>query len=135
MFFKKRVDPARSFEKITLRQSGMRCTSEHEIISKDGAAEITEYVIKYSDGEEKRAAEKHAVRGTDEVLKLINDCGLLSWDGFHGKHPRGIKDGTMFSLDAVIDGRSIHADGSQNFPRNYRDFTDGLYRLLNEEKI
>ena len=66
------------------------------------------------------------------VLKLLNECKLLSWDGFCGKHPRGVMDGMMFSLNAVVNGdKKIRADGSQNFPKHYWDFTDGLYEMLN----
>ena len=69
------------------------------------------------------------------MLDLLNKCSLLSWDGFHGKHPKGVKDGIMFSLQAVLNGgKTIKAEGSENFPRHYRDFTDGLYSLLNDDR-
>ena len=67
------------------------------------------------------------------MLKLLNDCGISTWNGFHGKHPRGVKDGTMFNFKAKINGDTeITADGSQNFPKHYRDLTDGLYKLLHK---
>ena len=38
----------------------------------------------------------------------------------------------MFSLNAVVNGgKIIRAEGSQNFPKHYRNFTDGLYEMLN----
>ncbi len=123
-----------SFEIITLHTSGMRFTSEDEIVMKDGAAEVSSYSIRYSDSEDRRVLEKRALCSVEEVLKLLNDCKLLSWDGFHGAHPRGVLDGIMFSFEATVnDGRKIKADGSENFPKHYRDFTDGIYNLLNKE--
>jgi hypothetical protein len=38
----------------------------------------------------------------------------------------------MFDFSATVNGGvEISARGSQNFPRHYRDFTDGLYGFLN----
>ena len=120
-----------SIEIVTLRQSGMRHTTEHEIIIKNGQAEVSKYEIFFGEEEDKRELTARAVCEENRVLKLVNDCRLLSWDGFHGKHPRGVKDGTMFTLTAFVNGgRRIYASGSQNFPRRYSDFTDGLYRIL-----
>ena len=104
-----------SFDIVTLRESGMRCTAEYEIVVKDGKAEVECSI--------------------DDVLKLFNDCRLLSWNGFDGPHPRGVCDGIMFTFKASVnDGKKIYASGSQNFPRHYRDFTNGLYNLLANRK-
>ncbi len=120
-----------SFEIVTLHTSGMRYTGETEIVMKDGKAEVSQYGIRYSQDEDRRVLEKRAVCGAEEILKLLNDCKLLSWDGFHGPHPKGVLDGTMFTLNATVnEGRRIYASGSENFPRHYRDFTDGLYNIL-----
>lgn len=123
-----------SFEIVTLRTSGMRFVCEYEIVMKDAEAEVSEYGIRFSGSEDKRVLERRAVISEQQALKLLNDCRILSWDGFFGSHPRGVKDGIMFSFKAVInDGRIIKADGSQNFPKHYRDFTDGLYEILRQE--
>ena len=37
----------------------------------------------------------------------------------------------MFSLKAEINGERIYASGSQNFPKGFREFRDGLYNILN----
>ncbi|MCR5835255.1 MAG: hypothetical protein K6G88_01970 [Lachnospiraceae bacterium] len=126
-----------SFEIVTLHTSGMRFVSEHEILVKGGKAEISLYGIRFSHGEneDRRVLEKRAICSIDEVLKLLNDCKLLSWDGFDGPHPKNVLDGTMFRLNAVVNGdKTISAQGSQNFPKHYRDFTDGLYNLLNNDE-
>ena len=123
-----------SFEIVTLHESGMRFVTEYEMICKDGAVEVTEYGTKYEDGERVRYPVSSASRSCEEVLKLLNDCNIGAWDGFHGKHPRGVLDGIMFSFRAVVnDGKEIKADGSENFPRHYRDFRDALYGILHSD--
>ena len=65
---------------------------------------------------------------------IIEDHRIRKWDGFHGKHPRGVLDGDMFSFEAVInDGETIHADGSANFPKRFREFCRAVYQLLDED--
>jgi len=126
-------DKIYSIQSLTLRTSGMRFTTEQEIVVKDGKAEISQYGIRYERGEDVRVLEKRAECDADVVLKLCSDCGLLSWDGFNGPHPDDVLDGIMFRLTATVnDGKKIYASGSENFPHRYREFTEGLYRLLNE---
>ena len=123
-----------SFETVTLRLSGMRMTVEYEIVMRGDSAEVSQYEIRYSSGEDMRILTRRSECGEERMLKLMNDCRLMSWDGFSGKHPRGVLDGTMFRFSATVNGGArITADGSENFPRNFRDFTDGLYEILNEE--
>ena len=139
-FFKIPFDAERngkieSFEIVTLRTSGMRITAEYEMVMKDGKAEISEYWIMYEEGEDRRVLERRAVCSEAEALKLLNDCHILSWDGFNGPHPRGVLDGTMFKLEATVNGgKIIRARGSQNFPQHYWDFNDALYEILSAEK-
>ena len=124
-----------SFDIVTLRESGMRCTAEYEIVVKDGKAEVSQYSIRYSKDKDQRILKKRAECSIDDVLKLFNDCRLLSWNGFDGPHPRGVCDGIMTTFKASVnDGKKIYASGSQNFPRHYRDFTNGLYNLLANRK-
>lgn len=122
-----------SFEIVTLRTSGMRYTGETEIVMKDGNAEISQYGIRYAQGEDRRVLELRTVCDKQKMLNLLNECKLLSWNGFNGPHPKGVLDGTMFTLRAIVNGgQKIHASGSENFPKRYRDFTNGLYTLLHE---
>lgn len=124
-----------SFEVVTLTTSGMRGSSVREFVMKNGRAVCSDYGIRYRDGGEERVLEEQAVIGEDEALKLFNDCKLLSWNGFHGAHPKGVLDGTMFRLEAVVNGgQKIYADGSQNFPKQYRDFTDGIYQIFKKAR-
>ncbi len=109
----------------------MRHVTDYEIVMSGDEAEVSQYEIGYSDGEEVRHLDKRAVCSAGRALKLMNRCRLLSWDGFHGKHPKGIKDGKNFIFKATVnEGKEIYATGSQRFPPHYRDFTDGLYEIL-----
>lgn len=124
-----------SMQALTLRTSGMRGASEYEIVMKSGNAEVSRYGIRYSNGTDERVLEQRAECGEERMLKLLNDCRLLSWDGFDGPHPKGVLDGTMFRLSASVNGgRRILAQGSQNFPKHYRELTDGLYEILTEQQ-
>lgn len=124
-----------SFDIITLNESGMRYKTEYEIVSKDEKAEVSQYGIRFIDHEDRRILEKQSICSADDILELLNKCCILSWNGFVGAHPKGVKDGIMFSLNAVVNrDKKIHANGSQNFPKHYRDFTDGLYNILNAQK-
>lgn len=119
-----------SFDTVTLRESSMRYVIEYEILMKADHAEVSRYGIRLARNEDQRILEKRAVCSTDTVLKLLNKCRVLSWDGFNGPHPMNVKDGIMFTLKAnVNEGKKIYATGSQNFPKHYKDFRDGLYAL------
>ena len=121
-----------SFEKVTLRESGMRYVVEYEIVMKEDRAEVSQYEISFAEKEARRILKKRMISDTDAVIKLLNDCALILWDGFHGSHPKGIKDGIMFILEATVnENTNVYAEGSQNFPKHYKEFKDGLKRLLN----
>ncbi|MBQ4396150.1 MAG: hypothetical protein II828_01365 [Clostridia bacterium] len=125
----------RSFETVLLRLSGMRYTAEYEILFRDGSAEISQYAIRFSKEGDQRVPEKRAVCSEKEILQLLNSCKLLAWDGFSGAHPKGVRDGIMFRLEAVVNGNHrIYATGSENFPQHFRDFTDGLNRFLSRDR-
>ena len=124
----------KSFETVTLHTIGMRHVTDYEIVMNGDEAEVSQYAVGYRDGEKARQLEKRAVCSAEYALKLMNKCRLLSWDGYHGKHPKGIKDGTNFILKATVnEGKEIYATGSQRFPRHYGDFRDGLREILNNK--
>lgn len=124
----------KSFEIVTLHTSGMRHVTDYEIKKSGENAEISQYAVGYRDGEKVRQLQKRAECSADRALELMNKCRLLSWDGYHGKRPKGIKDGTDFIFKATVnDGKEIYATGSQRFPRHYGDFRDGLREMLNNK--
>ena len=113
----------------------MRGVQEYEITAEDGRAAVTLYNMRYGGGKEERVPQKRATCSQAHILRLFNDCGLLSWDGFNGKHPRGVLDGIMFRLKATVNGtKTIEAQGSQNFPRHFHEFRDGLYQILHRDE-
>ena len=123
-----------SFEKITFGMTGMRGSIVYEIIPDNDTAVITQNEIRYSNSVKELVPVSRVSCSTEKALKLLNECNLLCWNGFHGAHPRGVKDGTMFFLEASVNGGiTIKASGSQNFPKHYRDFRDGLNVLLKTE--
>ena len=122
-----------SFSEIRLRISGMRITEVYEILCRGDEAEISQYWVRYVDHEDRLELQKRETAPTGDVLDVLNRCSVIKWDGFSGKNPPHVLDGTMFNFSATVNGdRKIRADGSNNFPKRYRDFTDALYRMLNK---
>ncbi len=129
----KSADKIVSFEAVTLRLSGMRMTMEYEIVMNGEEAQVVEYVMRYEKKEKKREPRRKASCGADRVLRLLNRCELISWDGFAGKHPAGVLDGTAFTLKACVNGgRKISAGGSENFPKHFRELRNGLDAILRQ---
>ena len=121
-----------SFSEIKLRLSGMRVTEQYEILLSGDKAEVSLYFLSYENREEKYNLQKRATVSESEMLDILNQCGVLKWNGFSGKNPPHVLDGVMFRFTAVVnDGRKIVADGSNNFPKHYREFTAALHNMLN----
>ena len=119
------------YEKIALSESTMRGRSEYEIVNEGDKAVVSFYLLNYSEDKEKKQPEKSAECANEEVIRILNECKISKWDGFHGKHPKHVKDGTMFSFNAMVnDGWKIFADGSQNFPKNYGVLKDWFRSVL-----
>ena len=66
-----------------------------------------------------------------DLVSLMNTCEVFRWDGFHGKHPRGVSDGDMFDFKAEVNGGvRIYACGSANFPKGYRELVRAFGEML-----
>jgi len=129
----KKSQPVDSVETMTLTLMRMRNTSVYEFAEKDGKTELRRYQKLYSGGEDVLQLEKSAVCDSATLSELMNACGVNRWDGFHGKHPKNVKDGTMFHFSATVNGgQEIWADGSENFPKGYHEFVNGLEKILGE---
>lgn len=127
----KTKDDVTEFESVLLSKSTMRGSSEFEIINNGETAGITLYGIYYSGEESERRPEAKAICDTSAVIEILNECNVLSWNGFHGRHPKHVSDGTMFTFEAKVNGGTlIKADGSENFPKNYRQFSEWLYESV-----
>lgn len=129
---KTKIDKIESFEKVTLKISGMRHTSEYEAVMSDGMAELSEYSEVYSNSKDARKLERRAVFAPEIFVSLMNDCRFASWDGFSGVNSR-VLDGYMFTLTATVNGGGrIYAHGSNKSPNGYSEFVEGMNRLLDE---
>ena len=126
-----RQEQIASFSEISLRISGMRSTEIYEIIGHGDEAEISHYLVIYRSGKDDRELQKRVTVPAADMIGVLNRCGVTKWDGFSGKNPPGVLDGTMFGFKATVnDDRKICASGSNNYPRHYRDLTDALHRML-----
>jgi hypothetical protein len=115
------------FEKAEIKISGMRSSYKYEIVYGENECDIILYIYKCTADGYEPVPDKRASCRTEDVLEIFNSCCLAAWDGFHGKHPKNVHDGTMFELKAVInDGMTIYADGSENFPRHYHELISWL---------
>ncbi|MBR3149482.1 MAG: hypothetical protein IKF64_04855 [Eubacterium sp.] len=122
-----------SLESFNLHLSGMRITEEYEIVCEGDKATVSHYVMNYSTGEQKRELESSATLETQAVLDKLDELGVASWNGFHGEHPKGVLDGTMFNLTAYVNGgQKLYADGSQNFPKHFHELEEWFYEVLRD---
>lgn len=125
-------EKAETFKTLKLRISGMRCTEEYEVICNGESCEAAHYFIVYRQGTDSdiRELQKSAVCSAQVVLDLLNRCNVLGWDGFSGPNPRWVRDGWMMNFEAVINDKRIYASGSNNFPKYYSEFRDGIKSLI-----
>ena len=122
-----------SIETMTLTLQGMRFCSVYEITNEDGKTELKRFRKVYSNGVDTLELEASAVCDIADFIELMNNCGVFGWDGFHGKHPKNVKDGIMFDFSATVNGgQKIHANGSENFPKGYHEFVRELNKTLAE---
>ena len=120
-----------SVESFTLRISGMRVTEKYELTAGEDGITLSLYWMDYSTPEDRWLLQNAVTRPTAEILELLNDCELSAWDGFHGKHPKGVLDGRMFTLEAAVNGgTTIRADGSENFPAHFSELEQRFNELL-----
>ena len=120
-----------SVQELRLHLNTMRSETEYELVQAEEGLQLTLYAFRYTDGEKRRYTEKTVSCDQETVLALLNDCSIASWNGFHGKHPHGVLDGTVFRFNALVnDGVSIQAEGSQNFPGHFQELRQGLSSLL-----
>lgn len=111
----------------------MRHVTDYEIVKSGENAIFSKHSVVYRDSEKVRLLQKRAECSAKLALKLMNKYRLFSWDGFHGKRPKGIKDGTDFIFKATVNGgKEICATGSKKFPPYYRGFEDGLNDLFKD---
>jgi len=116
---------------MTLTVRGMRGSYVYEF----AGDELRLYREVYAGEETARELEKSVPCDAQTMVARMNTCGVMRWDGFHGKHPNNVLDGVMFDFKATVnDGQILHADGSANFPKGYREFVQALDAMLAENE-
>ena len=120
-------------EYLSLRLSGMRLSEEYEIVTEGNQAQILYYMFSYADGKEEKILKKRTFCSTQTVVEELNRVDFVKWNGFDGKQPKGVMDGTMFRLCATLNGgQSLRANGSQNFPKHFHELEQWLYDMLKD---
>ena len=120
-----------TFEHMTLQVIGMRFNETYEILKQETGVTLSRYNNVYENGEKVQKLDKAVTCDPEVMLKLMRECRITAWDGFFGKHPKNVRDGIMFTFEAVInDGQTIYAEGSENFPKGYHEFVQALDQLL-----
>ena len=124
-----------SIETMTLTLQGMRFCSVYEITNEDVKTELKRFRKVYLNGVDTLELEASVVCNITDFIELMNTCGVIYWNGFHGKHPKSVNDGIMFDFRATVNnGQEIYADGSENFPKGYHDFVRELNKILADHK-
>ena len=123
--------PVASVEAVTLTVRGMRGGFVYKFEAEDDRSVLLYYREVYAGEKNELVLEGSAPCGADRMTELMNSCGVIRWDGFHGKHPKNVRDGIMFTFTATVNGElTIRAEGSENFPSGYREFVQALNSML-----
>ena len=131
LFNKNRKNGIVSMQELTLRTGNMRVTYLYKTAREDTGLKLKRYREVFVDGEVRLELENSVSCTNSELIELMNNCNVLKWNGFHGKHPKNVSDGTMFTFIATVNnGQIIRADGSENFPKGYKEFVRKLNELL-----
>ena len=117
------------FDTITFTTSPGRGKSTRYIItkrSKNTKISINVTTSARGGGED---GDEEGYCSTEEMIKLLNDCEVLSWDGFDEED----EDGTLiFKFEGTINGKEIEAEGRGAYPKYFEDFVDGVEDLCQE---
>lgn len=113
------------FEEIHFSTSpGRGKSTRYTIINEGDETEITISVSSSAKG--KKSNKEKGSCSTEEMIELLNDCDILSWDGFDEED----EDGTLeFEFEGTINGKEIEAEGRGAYPKNFEDFIDGVEDL------
>ncbi|MBQ2825321.1 MAG: hypothetical protein IJF19_03505 [Clostridia bacterium] len=133
---------AGSFNKTVTSIEAMRLTTNsyheggtaYEIAVMDEKIELKYYRDEYyEDNGFVSELKVIAVCDSEDFIELMNNCKVMSWDGFLGTHPVDVLDGASFGFTATVNGgQEINASGSSNYPKGYGEFITGLHKILND---
>lgn len=124
-----------SVQGMTLTLRGMRGGSVYKIVNVSDGTELHLYREIYNGEQTLLELERSTSCDAHAMVELMNTCGVLRWDGFHGTHPKNVQDGIMFNFAATVNGdRTVTADGSANYPKGYHEFVRALNMMLAESE-
>ncbi len=69
-----------------------------------------------------------------KIKNAIVSNHVNTWDGFD-KADNRVSDGEMFTLDLKINDIKIYANGSNSFPKNYREFKNKINEIIKKYDI
>ena len=131
----KAVGTVTSVEEMTLTLHGMRGSYVYRLETDGENARLCRYRERYRDEETVLEPDAGTSVALQTMVDLMNTCHILSWDGFHGEHPKHVQDGIMFRFSAVVNGgETVQADGSANYPEGYHEWVRTLDAMLAESK-
>lgn len=124
-----------SVDAMKLTLHGMHGSSVYKFDANANRTELHRYREFYSGEQTVLELEQSVACDTQVMIDLMNTCGIIHWNGFHGKHPKNVYDGIMFRFEATVNGgRTISADGSENFPKGYHEFVRTLDAMLSKSQ-
>ena len=125
------------FKSIRLRVQGMMATArEYEALKTKEGVEVSLYDGPWTYDEKMTREDclQSRKNGDDkfycEMGEFFYEIGLEKWDGFNKSNP-DVLDGYTFTFEAeTVDGKKMHAYGSNSYPENYRKFEDYLWNII-----
>lgn len=120
-----------SIQEFELKIIGMRFNNLYKISINETEINLERCQEKYRNGVSAYEPEEVVSCSLETFINILNACFVMKWDGFYGKHPRGVLDGRMFDFSAKVNGgHSIKASGSENFPKGFRELVRTLDEML-----
>lgn len=65
---------------------------------------------------------------------LCRDCRIDRWNGFSGKDPKTLGGGGFALTLSYADGKKIHAEGYNAYPKRYDEFSERMDALLRTQR-
>ena len=105
----------------------------YELAQENGITEIRYYRDVFTDEGFVLTFQKSVDVDMEELIELMNSCGVSKWDGFDGKYPYNVSDAGSFSFEATVNGgQTINAHGYIKKPKGYSEFFSEIIRMFKE---
>ena len=116
------------FEEIYITTSPGRGKTTRYIITNEGEETKISISVTTSakDGGGNRSEEGYC--STEDMIKLLNECDVLSWNGYDKKGDKNMD----FRFEGNINGKEIEAKGKMAYPKTFEDFVEGVEDLCEE---